>query len=64
MKTNKQQVRTAVKNLIIEKGFSSIINQHVNELVARLGCTHCDVQNAMDYFKYSPQQKKFRECYF
>lgn len=64
MKSNTKQVRDAVKNLIIEKGANNILNRHITEVVERIGCTYCDVQNAMSYFRYSPQQEKFRECYF
>lgn len=64
MKSNTKQVRDAVKNLIIEKGANNILNRHITEVVERIGCTYCDVQNAMSYFRYSPQQAKFRECYF
>lgn len=61
MKSNTKQVRDAVKNLIIEKGANNILNRHITEVVERIGCTCCDVQNAMSYFRYSPQQAKFRE---
>ena len=61
MKSNTKQVRDAVKNLIIEKGANNILNLHITEVVERIGCTYCDVQNAMSYFRYSPQQAKFRE---
>lgn len=64
MKSNTKQVRDAVKNLIIEKGANNILNRHITEVVERIGCTYCDAQNAMGYFRYSPQQAKFRECYF
>ena len=64
MKSNTKQVRDAVKNLIIEKGANNILNRHITEVVERIGCTYRDVQNAMSYFRYSPQQAKFRECYF
>nr|DAF20141.1 MAG TPA: hypothetical protein [Caudoviricetes sp.] len=64
MKSNTKQVRDAVKNLIIEKGANNILNLHITEVVEKIGCTYCDVQNAMSYFRYSPQQAKFRECYF
>lgn len=64
MKSNTKQVRDAVKNLIIEKGANNILNRHITEVVERISCTYCDVQNAMSYFRYSPQQEKFRECYF
>ena len=64
MKSNTKQVRDAVKNLIIEKGANNILNRHITEMVEKIGCTYCDVQNAMSYFRYSPQQAKFRECYF
>lgn len=55
MKSNTKQVREAVKNLIIEKGANNILNRHITEVVERIGCTYCDVQNAMSYFRYSPQ---------
>jgi hypothetical protein len=52
MKSNTKQVREAVKNLIIEKGANNILNRHITEVVERIGCTYCDVQNAMSYFRY------------
>lgn len=64
MKANTSQVRKAVKELIIKVGFKNIRNFHNTQIVEKLGCTYCDVQNAMSYFQYSPQQEKFRECYF
>lgn len=64
MKANTKQVRAAVKNLIMEKGGEKIFNFEITQLVEKIGCTYCDVQNAMSYFCYSPQQAKFRECYF
>ena len=64
MKSNTKQVRDAVKNLIIEKGANNILNRLFTEVVESIGCTCCDVQNAMSYFRCSPQQAKFRECYF
>lgn len=47
MKSNTKQVRDTVKNLIIEKGANNILNRHITEVVERIGCTYCDVQNAM-----------------
>lgn len=64
MKANTKQVRTEVKKLIMKIGYRNILNRHVTEIVEKIGCTYCDVQNAMSYFKYSPQQEKFRNCYF
>lgn len=61
MKNKTKEVRTAVKNLIVKVGYDNITNQHINELVETVGCTYCQVQNAMSYFKYSSTQDKFRE---
>lgn len=55
-----KQVKAAVKNLIIEKGgFSNILG---GDLVVfyRQGASATDVQNALSYFKYSPQATAFR----
>lgn len=53
------QTRKVVKNLIIEVGVNGVYNYHINELVEQ-GHNNHDIQNALNYFRYSPQAKKYR----
>ena len=53
------QTRQAVKKLIMEVGVDGVYNYHINELTAQ-GYDSRDVHNALNYFKYSPQAKKYR----
>ena len=58
MKTYKE-TKQAVKELVLELGIDNILNMHITPLYdAGHGVTN--VQNAMSYFKYSPQAKKYR----
>ena len=58
----KKEIRTEVKNTLIAQ-HGEIYNFNINNICARYGCGCCEVQNAISYFMYSPQQKKFREAY-
>lgn len=53
------QTRKAVKNLIMKVGVDGVYNYHINELVSQ-GYNCHDIHNALNYFKYSPQAKKYR----
>ena len=54
------EVRKEVKELIIKKGINNIINADFNEIHNRTGATYGQLQNAMSYFRYSPQTAKYR----
>jgi len=54
------EIRNEVKNLIIRKGIRNIINADLNEIHNRTGATYTQLQNAMSYFRFSPQAAKYR----
>lgn len=54
------QVRAEIKKLVVSKGLDNIINADLNEIHDRTGASYCQMQNAISYFKYSPQAKKYR----
>ena len=57
-----KEIRKKVKETLIAQG-GVIYNFNINNLVARYGCRVCAIQNAIDYFRYSPQQANFREAH-
>lgn len=54
------EVRKELKEVILKKGIDNILNQDFNEIHDRTGATYTQLQNAMSYFKYSPQTAKYR----
>ena len=58
MKTYKQ-TKQAVKELVLEHGLANILNSHLVELYNE-GHNVTNVQNAVDYFQYSPKAIKYR----
>jgi len=54
------EVRKEIKALVIKKGLENIINADLNKLLDR-GATGTQLQNAMSYFRYSPQTAKYRK---
>lgn len=57
------EVRAEIKKAIIAQG-GQLYNFNFNNLIT-LGATGTQCQNAMNYFRYSPQQAAFREkCNF
>ena len=58
MKTYKE-TKQAIKELILAHGLDGIQGQHIVVLY-RDGHTGTNVQNAMSYFRYSPQAAKYR----
>ena len=58
MKTYKE-TKQAVKELVITLGLDNILNMHITPLYAA-GHNVTNVENALDYFRYSPQAKKYR----
>lgn len=57
----RKEIREAIKNTIIAQG--EVYNFNLNNIVAKYGCTLTEACNALNYFTYSPQQKRFRETY-
>ena len=56
------KLRTVVKNMIIKRG--GMINGYdVRRIMDTYGVHACDVQNALSYFRFSPQQASFRAKY-
>lgn len=54
-----KETKAVVKNLILErKGLAGITNPDLTALYEQ-GHNVTNVQNALDYFKYSPQAKSF-----
>lgn len=54
------EVRKEIKKLVIRKGVDNIINADLIEIHNRTGASYTDMQNAMSYFRYSPQTAKYR----
>jgi hypothetical protein len=54
------EVRKEIKALVISKGLDNIIGADLNEIHDRTGATYGQMQNAISYFKYSPQTAKYR----
>lgn len=63
MKANTKAVRNEVRQLIIKVGMNNITGGDFVTIAEKLGCTHCDIQNALSYYRYSPQQEGFRLCH-
>ena len=55
------QVRAEIKKLVISKGLKNILNADLNEIHERTGAEYCQMQNALNYFQYSPQTAKYRQ---
>lgn len=58
MRTYKETKELA-KQIVIEKGINNIIGADCVKLY-NMGCNVTDVQNAFNYFKYSPRAAKYR----
>lgn len=58
MKTYKE-TKQAVKDLILAQGLDGVLGQHIAELL-NTGHTGTNIQNALSYFRYSPQAAKYR----
>lgn len=54
-----QEVKQEVKRLVITKGLANINGYDFTALVNR-GATGTQVQNAINYFRFSPQAAKYR----
>jgi hypothetical protein len=57
-----KEVRAIVKKIIIAQG-GKIYNFNLTNLYNAYGLSVTQVQNAISYFSYSPQQAKFRAEY-
>ena len=55
-----KETKKAVRDLIVEKGLNNITGYDIVALYER-GASGTDVQNAMSYFRYSKQAKRFLE---
>lgn len=55
------EIRKAVKNVIVTQG--KITGHDVNNIRDALKCNGTEIQNAINYYQFSPQQKSFRETY-
>lgn len=56
------ELRKIVKQIIIAQN-GNIYGFNYNNLKSQYGITVAEFQNAVSYFKFSPQQKTFRETY-
>lgn len=54
------ETRKEIKKLIEAKGLKNIINRDLTEIHDRIGASYTQMQNAMNYFRYSPQAEKYR----
>ena len=52
--------KAEVKKLVIKYGLDGIMNYHLNEIRDRTGVSVTELQNARNYFKYSPKTAKYR----
>ena len=57
-----KELREIVKNQIIAQG-GKLYNFNCNNIKNTYGVTVTDIQNAINYFQFSPQQAKFRATY-
>lgn len=55
-----RQTKNEIKKLVIEKGLNNIYNRDLNEIHYRTGALYSDMDNALNYFRYSPQAAKYR----
>lgn len=53
------ETRQLAKEIVLEKGIDNILGADCVKLY-KMGCSATDVQNAFNYFRYSPQAKKYR----
>ena len=60
MTTNYAISKAEVKKLVLTKGLKNIINADLNEIRDRTGVTVTDLQNAVNYFEFSPKTAKYR----
>ena len=58
MKTYKE-TKAEIKKLVLEVGINGIYNYHLNALVDQ-GHNSTNLQNAINYFQYSPKAAKYR----
>lgn len=59
MKKTYMETRKAIKELVLTVGLNGIYNYHLNELREQ-GHTGTNLQNAINYFQYSPATAKYR----
>lgn len=57
-----KEIRSLVKQIIIAQD-GKLYGFNFNNLQAQYNITGVQLQNAMNYFKYSPQQASFRAQY-
>jgi hypothetical protein len=58
MKTYKE-TKQAVKELVLTHGLDGILGQHIVQLY-KDGHNGTNIQNAVNYFEFSPQAAKYR----
>lgn len=58
MKTYKE-TKAEIKKLVVQLGIDGIYNHHLNTLREQ-GHTGTNLQNAINYFQFSPQAAKYR----
>lgn len=54
------EVRKEIKNLVVNKGLDNIINADLAEIRKRTGARYDQMDNALNYFRFSPQTAKYR----
>ena len=57
-----KQIRKEVKAALIAQN-GKFFDQNVMNISNAYGCRYSDVKKAYNYFRFSPQQKGFREVY-
>lgn len=58
--TKTMQIRKEVKRLVLKLGIDYITYSNIKAIMDKYDCGICEVQNQMDYFRYSPQTAKYR----
>ena len=57
-----KEIRAEVKKLLVAKN-GKMINADWTALVQQFNISYTDIQNAYNYFRFSPQQSTFRATY-
>ena len=55
------EIRKELRKLINEKGIRNITRADMRSIAVNQECTVAYVEKQLDYFKYSPQTKSYRE---
>ena len=54
------EIREEIKKAVIEKGINNITNADITAAMEKTGADTIQAQNAINYFRFSPQAAKYR----